>query len=82
LSSPPPPIHHNLSPHYPSLLHIHHPLTSLLYQLYTHQSPEIPDTSTFYYNNRNIPKYPQGPQTPAVPISIPPPTHPFSHPSF
>jgi hypothetical protein len=35
MASPPPPSSHNLSPHYHSLLHTHHLLTSLLYQLYT-----------------------------------------------
>jgi hypothetical protein len=29
----------NQSPHYPFLLYIHHPLTSLLYQLYTTPAP-------------------------------------------
>jgi hypothetical protein len=29
----------NLTPHYPFLLHTHHPLTSLLYQLYTTLAP-------------------------------------------
>jgi hypothetical protein len=42
LSSP------SLSPHYPSLLHIHHLLTNLLYQLYTSQPLVIPDTSILH----------------------------------
>jgi hypothetical protein len=31
-----------LSPHYPFLLHTHHPLTSLLFQLYTVPAPSNP----------------------------------------
>jgi hypothetical protein len=73
LSSP------NLSPHYPSLLHTHHPMTNLLYQLYTTRAPAIPDTSTLHYNNRNIPKHTQGPQNPAASIPLTSPTHPFPH---
>jgi hypothetical protein len=45
----------NLLPDYPSLLHTNHPLTKLLYQLYQHQIPAIPNTNTLF-NNRNIPK--------------------------
>jgi hypothetical protein len=48
----------NLSPHYPSLLHTYHPLTSLLYQI----PPSCyPRHSTLHYSNRNIPKHAQGP---------------------
>jgi hypothetical protein len=47
----------NLSPHYPSILLTHHPLTRLLYQLYTPHTLAIHNTSTFHYNNRNTPKY-------------------------
>jgi hypothetical protein len=39
LSSPPSPTPCNLLPHDPSLLHIHHLLTSLLYHLYTTPAP-------------------------------------------
>jgi hypothetical protein len=52
----------NLSPNYPTLLHTHHLLTSLLYQLYATPTRAIPDTSTLHYK-RNIPKYTQGPKT-------------------
>jgi hypothetical protein len=63
----------NLLPHYHFLLHTHHPLTSLLYQLYTTQAPSIPDTSTLHYNNRNTPKHAQGPQNLAARIPLPQP---------
>jgi hypothetical protein len=66
----------NLSPHYPSLLHIHYPLTSLLYQLYTTPAPAILDTSTLHYN-RNTPKYLQGPQNLAALMLLPPAPTPF-----
>jgi hypothetical protein len=46
------------------------------------QTPAIPDTSSLYYNNKNTPKYPQGPQNPAASISLPPLTHPTSCLSF
>jgi hypothetical protein len=65
-------------PPYPSLLHIHHLLASLLYWQYTSWHPAIPDTSTFYYNSRNIPKHTQGPQNPAASIPLPPPRPPLS----
>jgi hypothetical protein len=46
LSSPSPhlslPFSPNLSPDYPSLLHTHHLLTNLLYQLYTTSKPSNP----------------------------------------
>jgi hypothetical protein len=46
LSSPSPhlllPFSPNLSPDYPSLLHTHHPLNNLLYQLYTTPNPCSP----------------------------------------
>jgi hypothetical protein len=42
LSSPPFPSPPNHSPHYCSLLHILHPLTSLMYQLYTTPAPSNP----------------------------------------
>jgi hypothetical protein len=43
------------------LLHIHHPLNNLLYQLYTTPTPAIPSTNTLFYD-RYIPKHTQGPQ--------------------
>jgi hypothetical protein len=67
----------NLSSHYPSILHSHHPLTSLLYHLYTLQPLAIPDKSTLQYNSRNIPKHTQWAQNPAAPLYLPPPTHFF-----
>jgi hypothetical protein len=72
----------NLSPQYSSLLHTHHLLTSLLYQLYTTQPPSIPKISTLYYNNRNTPKSTKGPKTQDPPIPLSPPNHPFSCPPF
>jgi hypothetical protein len=54
-SLPPLPFHPYLSPHYLYLLHTHHPLTSLLYQLCTTEAPAIPDTIILHYNNRNTP---------------------------
>jgi hypothetical protein len=44
--------------------------------------PAIPDTNTLQYNNRNMSKHTQGPQNPAAPITLNPPTHPFSHHPF
>jgi hypothetical protein len=72
----------NLSQLYPSLLHTHHSVTSLLSQPYTPPAPAIPDTSTLHYNNRNTSKHTQGPQNPATPILLPLSTHPFSHTLF
>jgi hypothetical protein len=57
-----------------------HLLTSLLYQLYTPPAPEIPDTNTLHYNNRNTPKHTQGPQSPAPVITLPP--RPFPSPLY
>jgi hypothetical protein len=59
----------NLSPQYLFLLHTYHPMTSLLYKLYTTPAPVIPYTSTLHYN-RNTPKHTQGPQKTAAPISL------------
>jgi hypothetical protein len=47
-----------------------------------HQPPEIPDTSTLHYNNRNTPKHTQRPQKPTAPYPFPNPPSPFSHPIF
>jgi hypothetical protein len=66
----------NLSPHYPSLLHTHHLLISLLYQLHTtsapcksrHKHPPLQQTCT---------KHTQGPQNPATSITLNPPNHSF-----
>jgi hypothetical protein len=66
----------NLSPHYPSLLHTHHLLTNLLYQLYTTPTPAIPDTSTLHYNRNTLT---QGSQNPAAPTLLPSLTHPTAH---
>jgi hypothetical protein len=47
----------NLSSHYPSLLHTHNLLTTLLCQLYTFTVPCIPWHKHPHYNNRNTPTY-------------------------
>jgi hypothetical protein len=65
----------NLSSHHPSLLHIHHLLTSILYHLYI--NPTSCNPWHKHYNNRNTPKHTQGPQNPAAPTPLKPPTHPF-----
>jgi hypothetical protein len=78
LSYPSPNCHHTIPPSYT--------LTTqwLAYSANcTQPQPlEIPNTSTLHYKNRNIPKYAQGPQKPAAPISLPSPTQPFPTPLF
>jgi hypothetical protein len=70
----------NLSQGNLSLLHTHHPLINILYQLYTTPTPAITNRSTIYYSNRNIPQNTQEPQKPAAPVLLPPLTKPTSCP--
>jgi hypothetical protein len=65
-----------LSPHYPFLLHTHHPLTSLLFQLYTVPAPSNP----WHCSNRNTPKHEKGHETHSPRTTLPTtfPTVPFS----
>jgi hypothetical protein len=46
------------------------------------QLPEISDSNTLYYNNRNTLKYTQGPQNPAAPTLLPNSATPYSASTF
>jgi hypothetical protein len=70
----------NLSPHYPSFLHTHHPLTSLLYKLYStpatcnpwHKHPPLQQWKSTQTHTRAT--------KPSSPHNFTPSTHPFSCP--
>jgi hypothetical protein len=66
----PHPLTPNLSPDYISLLHTHHLLTNLLYQLYTTTTPCNPWHKNLHYNNRNILNTHRS-QNPAAPTLLP-----------
>jgi hypothetical protein len=69
----------NLSPHYTSLLHTHHLLTNLLYQLYTTPTPCNPLHRHPTLQQQKYPQTHTRATKPSSPTLLLPLTHPTSH---